>query len=99
MLVVVVVGLAVEEDMDNEGEGKGHVLGSRGARGVKGCEYGGAWIWNIFLLWYNRWWRAVGEEAGRTLMLMGKAEREVRRVERVLLVAKIQCKSLYSNGR
>ena len=42
--MVVVVGLAVEEDMDIEGEGKGHVLGLRGARGVKTCEYGGAWI-------------------------------------------------------
>ena len=36
----------------------------------------------------------MGVKAERMLMLMGKAEREVRRVERVLLVAKIQCKSL-----
>lgn len=36
--VVVVVDLAVEADMDMEEEGKGHVLGLRGARGVKACE-------------------------------------------------------------
>ena len=41
----------------------------------------------------------MGVKAEKMLMLMGKAEREVRRVERVLFVAKIQCKSLYSNGR
>ena len=32
-------------------------------------------------------------------LLMRKAERAVRRVKRVLLVAKIQCRSLYFNGR
>ena len=51
----VMVGLKVEVDMERE-VGNGHVFGLRGARGVKACEWGGAWIWNIFL---------VGGEGGK----------------------------------
>lgn len=88
------------------GGGGGHGEGTweRACVGVAGSERGeGLWV-NLEHFWViereDRVWMRVGEKAERLKrLLMRKAEREVRRVERVLLVAKIQCKSLYSNGR